>query len=121
MGRRRLYDRGGARRARARAAARAGGLDAECDWDNALSLSEQQLVAVARVVLAAPSFAVLQNPGTTLGAEALERVVVRLSGASVGCLVFGAPSGASNGWDAVLEPRPGGAWAWQPAPKQGVA
>ena len=71
--------------------ARVGGLDAERDWDDALSLSEQQLVAVARVVLAAPSFAVLQSSGSTLGAEALERVVVRLSGASVGCLVFGAP------------------------------
>ena len=101
--------------------ARVGGLDAERDWDDALSLSEQQLVAVARVVLAAPSFAVFQSPGTTLGAEALERLVVRLSGASVGCLVFGAPAGASDGWDAVLELRPDGAWAWQPAPKQGVA
>jgi len=28
---------------------------------------------------------------------------------------------ASDGWDAVLELRSGGAWAWQPAPKQGVA
>jgi putative ATP-binding cassette transporter len=101
--------------------ARVGGLDAERDWGAALSLSEQQLVAVARVVLAAPSFAVFQSPGTTLGADALERVVVRLSGASAGCLVFGAHSGASDCWDAVLELRPGGAWAWQPAPKQGVA
>ena len=28
---------------------------------------------------------------------------------------------AGDGWDAVLELRPGGAWAWLPAPKQGVA
>jgi putative ATP-binding cassette transporter len=101
--------------------ARVGGLDTECDWDDVLSLPEQQLVEVARVVLASPSFAVFHSPGTTLGAEALERVVVRLRAASVGCLVFAAPSGASEVWNAVLELRSGGAWAWQPAPKQGVA
>ena len=45
---------------------------------------------LARLTSLATSFAVLQSPGTTLAAEGLERVVVQLSGASVGCLVFGA-------------------------------
>src|SRR5438128_2909817 len=36
---------------------RMGGLDVTRDWDDALSLGEQQLVSVARVLIAAPRFA----------------------------------------------------------------
>src|SRR2546428_9684084 len=41
---------------------RTGGLDVERDWDDALSLGEQQLLSVARVVLATPRFASLDDP-----------------------------------------------------------
>jgi hypothetical protein len=40
---------------------REGGLDAERDWANTLSLGEQQLVAFARLLLAAPPFAFLDE------------------------------------------------------------
>src|SRR5439155_17234963 len=46
---------------------RTGGLDVERDWDDVLSLAEQQLLSVARVVLAAPRFAFLERPRTALG------------------------------------------------------
>jgi putative ATP-binding cassette transporter len=49
--------------------ARAGGLDVERDWDDVLSLAEQQRISFARVLLAVPSFAVLDRPATLLGAD----------------------------------------------------
>ena len=51
---------------------RAGGLDVERDWDELLSLAEQQRLAFARVLLSAPRFAVLDRPGTLLGADAAD-------------------------------------------------
>src|SRR5215510_10870767 len=51
------------------------GLDLEHDWDEVLSLGEQQLLAVARVLLAAPAFAVLQGLRTTLGPEQVARIL----------------------------------------------
>ena len=40
---------------------RAGGLDVEVDWSRALSLGEQQLLAVARLLLVAPAYAFLDH------------------------------------------------------------
>jgi len=40
---------------------RAGGLDVEKDWDNILSLGEQQFLAFARLLLAAPRFVLLDR------------------------------------------------------------
>src|SRR5207245_6236684 len=53
---------------------RTGGLGVEQDWDDVLSLGEQQLLSVARVVLAAPRFAFLERPRMVLGSEAAERL-----------------------------------------------
>ncbi|MGH8646666.1 MAG: ABC transporter ATP-binding protein/permease, partial [Gammaproteobacteria bacterium] len=47
--------------------ARCGGLDAEQDWANILSLAEQQVLAIARLLLAAPRFAFLHRVGASLG------------------------------------------------------
>src|SRR5262245_27509301 len=47
---------------------RIGGLDIERDWDDALSLGEQQLLSVARILLTAPRFIFLDRPHATLGA-----------------------------------------------------
>jgi len=57
---------------------RMGGLDVERDWDDALSLGEQQLLFVARVVLATPRF-VLERPRTALGSEQVDRILSLLS------------------------------------------
>ncbi|MEN8133360.1 MAG: ABC transporter transmembrane domain-containing protein, partial [Pseudomonadota bacterium] len=45
---------------------RAGGLDIEKDWKDLLSLDEQQLLAFARLLLAAPQFTFLERPHTAL-------------------------------------------------------
>ena len=46
---------------------RAGGLDVEHDWPAFLSLGEQQLLLLTRVILAGPRFALLDRVETTLG------------------------------------------------------
>ncbi len=47
-------------------AARLGGLDAELDWAKVLSVGEQQRVAFARVLLAAPRYAILDEATSAL-------------------------------------------------------
>ena len=46
---------------------RAGGLDTEHDWPTILSLGEQQQLLVIRLILARPSFAILDRVSTALG------------------------------------------------------
>jgi putative ATP-binding cassette transporter len=102
--------------------ARVGGLDVERDWDDVLSLGEQQLLSVARVRLAAPAFAVLQSLGTTLAPEQVASSLRLLSDASITCLAIGKTEGSPDPFDAVLELRAAGAWSWRLAsPSQGVA
>lgn len=89
---------------------RVGGLDAEGDFSHVLSLSEQQLLAVARVVLAAPAFVVLHNPGTTLAPEQLALALGQLSRANITYLTLGGLDGPIGAYDAVLELHAGGSW-----------
>jgi putative ATP-binding cassette transporter len=100
---------------------RVGGLDVERDWDDALSLGEQQLLALARVGLAAPAFAVLQSPGTTLDPGQVAAGLRQLSDASITCLVFANDAGELT-YDAMLELRTDGTWSWRPSSRsQGAA
>ena len=75
---------------------RAGGLDTPQEWSALLSLSEQQLLAVVRVLLAAPRFVVLDHPSTTLGDERLLGVLDALSHSSITYLCFGRLQGPTG-------------------------
>jgi vitamin B12/bleomycin/antimicrobial peptide transport system ATP-binding/permease protein len=90
---------------------RLGGLDVASDFGQLLSLGEQQLLAVARVVLAAPAFVVFQSPDTTLAPEQLARAFAVLSEASITYLSFGGADAPPGAYDAVLELHAGGAWS----------
>jgi putative ATP-binding cassette transporter len=92
---------------------RVGGLDIEGDFSHVLSLAEQQLLAVARVVLARPAFVVLHNPGTTLAPEQLSLALARFSEASITYLTLGGTDGPPGSYDAVLELHAGGAWGFR--------
>ncbi len=82
---------------------RMGGLDVERDWDDALSLGEQQLLSVARVVLAAPRFVFLERPRATLGVEHAERTLGLLRERSITCLTLGDGGDSEDDYDVVLE------------------
>jgi putative ATP-binding cassette transporter len=58
---------------------RAGGLDIEKEWNDILSIGEQQRLAFARLLLAAPQFAFLDRPHTALAPQQVDQVLSRLS------------------------------------------
>lgn len=97
---------------------RAGGLDAEHDWDSVLSLHEQRFVSFARIILAAPRFAVLYYPIKDLSSGAACRLLDVLSENDITCVTMGR-MGKREGddcignYDAVLELKTGGEWEWR--------
>jgi vitamin B12/bleomycin/antimicrobial peptide transport system ATP-binding/permease protein len=92
---------------------RTGGLDVERDWDDVLSLAEQQLFSIARVVLAAPRFAFLERPRTALGSEQTDRILSLLWERSITYLTLGDGGDGLGDYDAVLELAGDGGWTWK--------
>jgi putative ATP-binding cassette transporter len=92
---------------------RVGGLDVERDWDDALSLGEQQLLGAARVVLAAPRFVFLERPRAALDAAHADRVLSVLRERSITYLTLGGSGDEPADHDAVLELANDGAWTWK--------
>src|SRR5207248_10905042 len=68
---------------------RTGGLDAEADWNDALSLGEQQLLCVARAVFAAPRFVFLDRVRAAVDPERYEAILRLLSERSITYLTVG--------------------------------
>ncbi|QXP82640.1 ABC transporter ATP-binding protein/permease [Methylococcus sp. Mc7] len=91
--------------------ARVGGLDVEQDWPGILSLGEQQLLAIARLLLASPRFVFLERPSTALRAEQVKNVLRMLSENSITYLTLGGDE-PLDFYDAVLELEEGGRWTW---------
>ncbi len=102
---------------------RMGGLDVERDWDDALSLGEQQLLSVARVVLATPRFVFLERPRTAFGSEQVDRILSLLSERSITYLTLGDGGDGLDDYDAVLELTGDGGWTWKAvaAGREGMA
>jgi putative ATP-binding cassette transporter len=97
---------------------RAGGLDAEHNWDSLLSTHELQLVSFARIVLAEPRFAVLYRPSNDLDPEMTARMLSVLAEHGITYLTVGRPGlrGGDErieGYDAVLEIDGEGRWEWK--------
>jgi putative ATP-binding cassette transporter len=93
---------------------RAGGLDTEHDWAAILSLGEQQLLLVTRLILARPSFVLLDRVGTAMGPALLRRSLERLTAGTVTYVNFDQadePDPAEL-YDAVLRIDADGSWSW---------
>jgi putative ATP-binding cassette transporter len=83
--------------------ARAGGLDVERDWDDILSLDEQQLLSCARLLLAAPQFVFLDRLGSALGPRQVERTLQVLADRGITYLALSNTEGRMDHYyDAVL-------------------
>ncbi|HYQ91536.1 MAG TPA: ABC transporter transmembrane domain-containing protein [Candidatus Competibacteraceae bacterium] len=93
--------------------ARAGGLDREQDWEPLLSLSEQQLLACLHVLLAAPQFAFLDRPDTTLSREQVNQILQLFLDDKIGYLTIGEPDESLDFYDAMLEIADDGSWKWR--------
>jgi vitamin B12/bleomycin/antimicrobial peptide transport system ATP-binding/permease protein len=91
-----------------------GGLSVERDWDDVLSLADQQRISFARVLLAAPRFAVLEGPGTLLGADAAARFLEELRMRSITAVTFASDDALAAHHDIRLVLETDGTWGMQP-------
>jgi putative ATP-binding cassette transporter len=94
---------------------RAGGLDVEHDWSTILSLGEQQQLVITQLILAQPSFAVLDRVSTTLGQSQLQQSLRRLTDSSIAYINLDEPTQSYELYDFVLEISSNGAWTWKPS------
>jgi putative ATP-binding cassette transporter len=92
---------------------RAGGLDAERDWLSFVSLGDQQLLVLTRIVLARPRFALLDRVDTTLGPGRVRQALQRLTQNSITPIHLADVAESVEQYDAVLEIDADGAWAWR--------
>ncbi len=91
-----------------------GGLDRAHDWDTILSLGEQQLIACARLLLAAPQFAFLDRIETTLSGDQCDDVLRALADRAITAIAFEHIHALGDRYDAVLMLAPDGRWTWTP-------
>lgn len=94
---------------------RLGGFDVERDWDDLLSLGELQRFALARVLVVAPDFAVLDRVEATLEPERMRDILGMLDGAGITYVTIGRADSDLPHYDMVLELSGSGPWNLQPA------
>jgi putative ATP-binding cassette transporter len=93
---------------------RARGLDIERDWNTICSLEEQHFLVLARLLLIAPRFALLDRIGATLSPPQVEHVLDTLSQHAVTYLLVDHAESRSHRYNAVLDLHEGGSWKWIP-------
>jgi putative ATP-binding cassette transporter len=86
----------------------------ERDWNEVLALAEQQLVSIARVLLARPRFAFLEHPERTLDPTRLGSVLRGLAERRITYVTVGDGDAAVEYYDAVLDLEHTGRWRWAP-------
>ena len=91
---------------------RAGGLDTEHDWSAILSLAEQQLLALTRLIFARPAFAILDRVTASLKPVQVRDALRRLDENSITYVAFADELESTELYDAVLEIDAEGEWAW---------
>jgi putative ATP-binding cassette transporter len=92
---------------------RAGGLDVEQDWPMILSLGEQQQLAVTRLLLARPAFALLDRVSDALKLAQYRRALQRLDENCITHVTLAEDVESLDLYDAVLEIDADGAWRWK--------
>jgi len=93
---------------------RAGGLDAERDWDDAFSIGEQHLLSVARIFLAKPAFVYLDRPGSSLPKPRISMILNKLIDQGIGVVILAKNSDVGVDYDVCLEIREEGKWEIMP-------
>lgn len=97
---------------------RPGGLDAEQDWSNTLSVAERQQLAIARLIAAGTPFAVLDRVADALGPERATRLYAALAETGVALLSIGDPAMLGEFHDEFLEIREDATWEVNPAARE---
>ena len=89
---------------------RFGGLDSELDWEKVLSVGEQQRIALARVLLAAPRYAILDEATSALDADNEEKLYRLLAASGTTLISVGHRLSLLNYHPQVLEFIGNGEW-----------
>ena len=92
---------------------RAGGLDVERNWNELLSLGEQQLLAFARVILAEPAFVMLDHPTRALSECQLDELLAMLRERGMTYITLGDEDDDPAAYDEVLVVAQDGTWSAQ--------
>jgi putative ATP-binding cassette transporter len=92
---------------------RAGGLDVEQDWPAVLSLGEQQELALTRLILARPAFALLDRVNATLKPDQVRQSLQRLDENSIAYITLAEVAESVDLYDVVLDIDVHGAWHWE--------
>jgi putative ATP-binding cassette transporter len=93
---------------------RAGGLDVEHDWPTIVSLGDQQQLALTRLLLARPAFAMLDRVGAALKPAQVRQWLQRLDENSITYITLVEVPESTDLYDAILEIDPEGSWHWKP-------
>jgi putative ATP-binding cassette transporter len=93
---------------------RFGGMSTRQNWESMLTLSEQQLLVVARILLSSPRFAFLEKPSTTLSPEQVKWVLNLLNQRAISCVTFEETGDDLEPYDMLLELEKDGSWAYFP-------
>ncbi|MDR3391924.1 MAG: ABC transporter ATP-binding protein/permease [Sulfuriferula sp.] len=91
-------------------AARLGGLDAELDWAKVLSVGEQQRMAFARVLLAAPRYAILDEATSALDIDNEDNLYRQLAASATTLVSVGHRASIMKYHPQVLELTGDGKW-----------
>ena len=100
---------------------RVGGLDVERDWGNILTVGEQQLLGVARLLIYQPKFAFLDRATNALSTARARHVYELLSHTSITYVSVGDQAFLRDFHDNVMELQEDGKWSVGPAKAQDAA
>jgi putative ATP-binding cassette transporter len=93
---------------------RIGGLDDGCDWCNAISQGEEQLFAIARLLLANPAFAFLDQSVSALTIDRGKRIYRILAATDITYVSIGDRPFLQDFHETLLELSDGGRWRQSP-------
>ncbi|PQJ96377.1 ABC transporter [Chromatium okenii] len=100
---------------------KAGGLDVEQNWSDLLSLGEQQRLAFARVLLAAPQFVFLDHPSRSLSECAVGELLNLLRHHDITYLTLGDVADDPRFYDRLLTIADDGSWQLRPPGDRRIA
>jgi putative ATP-binding cassette transporter len=85
----------------------------EHDWSAILTLGEQQLLALTRLILARPAFAILDRVNAALKPAQVRQALRRLDENSITYITLAEEPESVELYDAVLEIEADGTWRWK--------
>jgi putative ATP-binding cassette transporter len=90
---------------------RFGGMDTQQTWESILTLAEQQLLVVARILAARPRFVFLDKPSSTLGPEQVQWILGLFKERSISYVTFEENASNPECYHTVLELERTGHWS----------